>query len=61
MTTIDTLILRITAFHLRCLAREQLADYQLRLVKADNKIEAEALRYSIARVRQALVEVEMVA
>ena len=43
------------------LAREQLADLQARLVKADSPIEAAALRYSIAKVRAALVEVEMVA
>lgn len=57
----NTLTFRIATFHLRCLARERLADLQMRLVTVDNKIEAEALRYSIARVRQALVEVEMVA
>lgn len=57
----NTSTLKYAAFHLRCLAREQLAELNMRLVKADNAIEAAALRYSIERVRAALVEVEMVA
>lgn len=55
------LTLRLSTFHLRCLAREQIADLKVRLARATNLIDEVTLRTSIERVSAALVEVERAA
>lgn len=53
--------LRLRVFQMLKASDAMLADLQARLWKADNIIDADALRTSINRVREARVRLEMVA
>lgn len=59
MTTSAPLNLRLALFHLQCQAKEQLAEYQERLVRASSIEEAGVCRAAIKRLRAAILASEL--
>ncbi len=50
---------RATLFHAVCLARESVANLNLKLVQADNEDDARSLRETISTIERSIVTAEM--